>query len=282
MTPPLFTVITPVLNGAPTLARCLASVRIQGVPVEHLVMDGSSTDDSRAIVEAAQRLPPPADHPYTLRFFSAPDHGLYDAFNKGFAQATGDIIGLLNSDDEYASPRVLQCVTRALNDPSIPACYGDLRYVRPPTHGAPHAPRRVARYWRAGSYRPRRLYWGWMPPHPTLFVRRSVYEKVGGYRTDLSSAADYEWILRCLLKHRICPAYIPEVLVHMQTGGISNHSLEQRWLAHGMDRRAWELNNLQPLPWTLWLKPLRKLPQWLPQLTGQTVPRSPDLPADTP
>lgn len=273
--PPLFTIITPLLNGAATLAGCLASVRLQGVAVEHLVMDGGSTDAGRDLVEAARRQPPPPGPPHTLHFFSEPDRGLYDAINKGLGRAAGDIIGILNADDVYASPGVLRHVARALENDAVSACYGDLRYVMPPAAGTPAAPRRIARFWRAGPYRPRRFYWGWMPPHPTVFVRRSVYEQCGGYRTDLSSAADYEWILRCLLRHGVPAAYIPEVLVHMQTGGVSNRSFAQRWRAHRMDRRAWELNGLHPLPWTLCLKPLRKLPQWLPRLTGRTLPASP-------
>ncbi len=114
-----------------------------------------------------------------------------------------------------------------------------------------------------------------MPPHPTFFVRRSVYEKYGAFNIALGSAADYELMLRFLVKHRISAAYIPEVLVKMRVGGVSNASLKNRLTANRMDRRAWEVNGLKPYPWTLLMKPLRKLPQYFhkpdrpPTVSGQ-------------
>ena len=122
---------------------------------------------------------------------------------------------------------------------------------------------RVVRHWKAGSMNCRSFYWGWMPPHPTFFVRRSVYERLGMFRLDLGTAADYEMMLRLLVKHRITTSYIPEVLVKMRAGGVSNTSLTNRLRANRHDRRAWVVNDLRPYPWTLWLKPLRKVVQWL-------------------
>jgi glycosyltransferase len=122
---------------------------------------------------------------------------------------------------------------------------------------------KVVRVWRSGGFAPGKFYWGWMPPHPTFFVRRSVYQRLGGFNLDLGSAADYELMLRFLVRHRLKTAYIPEVLVKMRTGGISNRSLLNRLKANRMDRRAWEVNGLRPYPWTLPLKPLRKIGQWL-------------------
>ena len=108
-----------------------------------------------------------------------------------------------------------------------------------------------------------KFYWGWMPPHPTFFVRRSVYERYGFFNLELGSAADYEIMLRFLLKHQVKVTYIPEVLVHMRTGGVSNMSLRNRLKANQMDRMAWKVNGLRPYPWTLWGKPVRKLKQWI-------------------
>lgn len=121
----------------------------------------------------------------------------------------------------------------------------------------------IVRTWRSGGYDSRKLYWGWMPPHPTFFVRRRVYERFGGFNTALGSAADYELMLRFLLKHRIRAVYIPEVLVHMRVGGMSNATLRRRLRANRLDREAWRVNGLRPYPWTIWAKPIRKLPQWV-------------------
>jgi glycosyltransferase len=120
----------------------------------------------------------------------------------------------------------------------------------------------IVRYWCSGTFQPQKFYWGWMPPHPTFYLRRSVYEKYGLFNLELGSAADYEIMLRFLLKHRIRVAYIPEVMVHMRTGGTSNASVGNRLRANRMDRKAWEVNGLRPYPWTLPAKPLRKIPQW--------------------
>jgi glycosyltransferase len=120
----------------------------------------------------------------------------------------------------------------------------------------------VVRYWRAGEFNPARFRHGWMPPHPTFFLRRELYERFGGYRTDLGTAADYELMLRMLLRHGVPTVYIPKVLVHMRVGGASNRSLAARLAANRMDRAAWRVNDLRPLPWTTLAKPLRKVGQW--------------------
>ena len=122
---------------------------------------------------------------------------------------------------------------------------------------------RIKRYWRAGDYDAGRFYWGWMPPHPTFFVRRSVYEKHGLFNLELGSAADYELMLRFLLKNNVSTAYIPEVLVKMRMGGKSNASFMNRYRANRNDKLAWEVNGLRPYPWTFMLKPLRKIPQYI-------------------
>jgi glycosyltransferase len=209
--------------------------------------------------------------------------------NKGLRMAGGDIVGILNADDFYADDRVLERVAKVFEDPEVEACYGDLVYVREMLNCAsrvelaPVAPLnrlkdpsiqrfnhstdqpgfKILRYWKSGSFTPEKMKWGWMPPHPTFFVRRRVYEKYGLFNLDLGSAADYELMLRCLYKYRIKTVYIPEVLVCMRAGGVSNASVANRLKANRMDRRAWEVNGLRPYPWTTLLKPLRKIPQYL-------------------
>jgi glycosyltransferase len=196
--------------------------------------------------------------------------------NKGIRLSTGDVIGILNADDFYADERVLEKVADVFANQSVDACYGDLVYVKEQGSRIKDRGSRcssqishlgaqdyhVVRYWKSQSFHPDKFYWGWMPPHPTFFVRRSVYEKYGLFNLNHGSAADYEIMLRFLLKHRIKVAYIPEVLVKMRVGGVSNASLENRLKANQMDRKAWEVNGLKPYPWTLWMKPLRKIPQW--------------------
>jgi len=246
----LISVVTVVRNSARTIQHCLASVQQQPVSPEHIVVDGQSTDGTLEILHQAQ-----AGNP-RLDMISEADTGIYDAMGKGLARARGEVIGCLNADDFYATSTVLERVSEVFADPAIDSCYGDLVFVD-------HPGEKVVRRWHAGRMSSRAFYWGWMPPHPTFFVRRSVYERYGGFRLDLGTAADYELMLRFLVKHRITTCYIPAVLVKMRVGGVSNASLRNRLLAHQYDRKAWTVNGLRPYPWTLLLKPVRKLGQWL-------------------
>ena len=191
-----------------------------------------------------------------VRLIHEAPNGIYAAINTGIQAASGDIVGVLNADDFYPGQRVLQQVSEVFADSAVEACYGDLCYVDPTDIN------RVMRYWRAGPFRPSRFRHGWMPPHPTFFLRRGIYERHGLYRTDLGSAADYELILRMLYRHRVAVAYLPQVLVHMRAGGASNASFAARLAANRMDREAWRVNGLRSYPWTLAAKPLRKLSQW--------------------
>jgi glycosyltransferase len=217
------------------------------VPVEHLVVDGDSADGTLAVIERSGA---------PVRVLREPATGIYPAVNAGISATTGTIIGILHADDFFASGDVLAKVAAVFEDPAVEACYGDLCYV---DRGDPS---RVVRYWRAGPFQPERFRHGWMPPHPTFFARRRLYEKLGLYRNDLGTAADYELMVRFLLKNRVRAAYIPQVLVHMRDGGRSNASLRARLAANRMDHKAWKVNGLRPYPWTLLAKPLRKVGQW--------------------
>lgn len=190
------------------------------------------------------------------RLVSESDRGLYDAINKGLRLANGDIVGVLNSDDFYSHDRVISRVVALMNQQNADVAYGDLCYV------SAADPRRVVRYWRSGEYRRDKFLYGWMPPHPTFFVRKKVYEQLGGFDLALHIAADYELMLRFLFRHGLKAAYLPEVLVHMRTGGMSNASFRHRLLANREDREAWRRNGLRPYFFTTWLKPLRKIPQY--------------------
>lgn len=245
-------IVTVAFNAEATIAEAVASVVGQqrtGFDLEYIIVDGDSTDGTLAALE-----------PYRdgiAQVISEPDRGLYDAMNKGVAAATGDFIGILNADDAYAHDRVLAAVAARLVESGAQALYGDLDYVAEDGSG------RVVRRWRSGAMGPRSFLRGWMPPHPTFFLARSVYAEHGVYSLELRSAADYELMLRMLHKHRVSAAYLPEVLVNMQTGGMSNASWGNRWRANREDRAAWRMNGLRPMPWTLVMKPLRKLGQWM-------------------
>jgi glycosyltransferase len=244
-----FSIITATLNSGGTIAACLNSVRSQGAALEHIVVDGASTDNTAEVIRAV------AGPDVTL--VSEPDQGIYDGMNKGLVRATGEIVGILNSDDVYSYGSVLKDVAAVFEDPEVDCCYGDLVYVDPDDL------QNIRRYWKSGVFRPSRFYRGWMPPHPTFFVRRAFYDKLGHFDLSLGSAADYELMLRFLLRHRLNVRYIPKILVRMRTRGVSNASLGNRLLANRYDRQAWRENGLKPNPLTLYLKPIRKIGQYV-------------------
>ena len=242
-------VITATYNSAATVKDTLTSIRQQDYPdIEHIIVDGRSTDNTLAIV---------AGIPHVGKIISEKDNGIYDAMNKGIRLATGDVIGILNSDDIYIDPSVLSTVALAFSDPAVMTVYADLQYVHPDDLA------RVKRTWITGAFKKKSFYYGWMPPHPTFFVRKEVYDQAGLFNTDLHSAADYELMLRILLKHSLPAHYIPRVIVKMRAGGVSNASLRNRLRANKEDRLAWKLNGLKPYFFTLYLKPLRKITQFI-------------------
>jgi len=206
-------VITATWNSNRTIGQALDSVLSQTHPaVESVVIDGASTDGTLAVLEAYR--------PRLGTLISEPDQGIYDALNKGIMHATGDVVGFLHADDVFENNEVLAKVAEAFQDPTVDAVYGDLVYVRRDDIN------QVIRYWKSGLYDDVALARGWMPPHPTFYVRRSVYERLGGFDTRYRIAADYDTILRFLAIGKINAAYIPEVLVRMRAGGISNRSLK--------------------------------------------------------
>ncbi len=245
----LLSIITATYNSAATIRQTLASVQMQTyAPVEHWVMDGGSTDGTLEIIRA--------EFP-EVNIVQEKDEGFYDAINQGISRAKGDIICILNSDDFYPHASVLENVVHCFQSAQVDAVYGDLLYV------AANNTNQVVRTWISGNYQRSSFLYGWMPPHPSFFVHRSCYERWGGFRLELGSAADYELMLRFLFKHEANVVYLPEVCVHMRTGGMSNSSWKNRLLANQNDRKAWKVNDLQPYWFTLYLKPLRKLKQFI-------------------
>ncbi|MFN5477503.1 MAG: glycosyltransferase family 2 protein [Sphingobacteriales bacterium] len=242
-------VITATFNSAATLTDTLSSVRDQTYPlVEHLIIDGGSKDNTMEIV---------AGFPHIKQICSEKDRGIYDAMNKGVKRATGDIVGILNSDDFYASENVLREVVDTFEQSGCDAVYGDLQYVDKDDVS------KVVRYWRSGPYQQGAFKWGWMPPHPSFFVRHTLYDRCGLFNLDMKTAADYELMLRMIHKEGASLQYLPNVLVKMRTGGASNSSLASRLKANADDRKAWDVNGLTPYWFTMYLKPIRKITQFI-------------------
>lgn len=232
-------VITAVYNNRATLADALESTLAQSHPVvETVLIDGASTDGTRDLLQGY------ADRLSVL--VSEPDQGIYDALNKGLRYATGDVVGFMHSDDVFGDSEALARVAAAFADPAVQAVYGDLLYVRRDD------PRKVVRYWRAGAFSRRRLGWGWMPPHPTLYLRRAVYERVGGFDLRYQIAGDYDHILRVFSQPGLNPAYIPSVLVKMRVGGSSNRSLANIMRKSREDYSAIRRNGVGGLGTLVW------------------------------
>ena len=243
------TIITAVYNRSTTIGQAIESVAAQSYDnVEHLVIDGASTDET--LLEIKQ-------HSHArIRVISEPDKGIYDALNKGMKAATGDIIGLMHSDDFFAHNHVLTNVARVFETEQTDAVYGDLDYI------SATDPSKVLRRWRPGAFSRNKLSRGWMPPHPTLYVRRNVIKRFGGYNTNYRIAADYEAILRWFGNAGIRSTYLPEIMVKMRVGGESNRSLERVIQKSFEDYRALRSTKMGGLV-ALSLKNLSKIPQFL-------------------
>lgn len=224
-------IITVCYNSAATIESTIKSVLSQNfAEIEYIIKDGGSTDGTMAIVEKYRSR--------IAKIISSPDKGIYDAMNQGIVLSTGEVVGIINSDDKFFDAEVLREVARCFEDRSIGGCYGDLVYVSKDSVG------KEVRKWRAGEYQQNKLAAGWIPPHPTFFVRRKVYEKYGLFNTDFKIAADYELMLR-LIKNGIKLKYLPSFLVCMRAGGHSAGNLSQRFRGWSELRRAWQVNSWQ-------------------------------------
>lgn len=240
--------MTAVRNRSATIGEAVASVARQTHgEIEHVVQDGASDDGTLEILHAVAGP--------NVVIESAPDGGIYEAINRGIARSSGDVVGLMHSDDVYASERVLERVAEVMADPGIDGVYGDLDYV------ASTDPSRVIRRWRAGPYAPERLARGWMPPHPTLHLRREVFERRGAYDETFRIAADYEAVLRWLTKGGLTLVYLPEIFVKMRVGGESNRSLGRILRKSREDLAAMRRHGVGGIG-TLALKNLSKLQQF--------------------
>ncbi len=207
----IISIITVCFNSASTIGNTINSVASQSyADKEHIIVDGNSSDSTMEIVRASTSL---------SQIVSESDKGIYDAMNKGIALATGDVIGTLNADDFYMHDQVLADVANIFLDPTIEACYGDLVYVRQDDVN------QVVRFWKSKDYKPGMFKSGWMPAHPTFFVRKHVYVQLGGFDLSYKIAADFEILFRFIEKNKIKTYYLPKVLVKMRLGGTTNKNL---------------------------------------------------------
>lgn len=241
--------ITVTSNSGQFLEDCILSVIAQNYPnIEYIVIDGKSTDNTIDIIKKYEHS--------IQTWISEPDRGMYDAINKGMKLATGDIIGILNSDDVLDNNAVVSSVIQAFKENGVDSIYGDLEYVDQQDIN------KVYRIWKGRTYKRSRFLTGWMPAHPTFYFRRSLFEQYGGYENHFYSSADYELMCRYLFKHSVSSFYLPKFIVRMRRGGQSNGSLKMRLRANRRDYLAMKKNGIPFALLVSILKPLSKLHQY--------------------
>lgn len=236
-------VITVSYNAAETIGDTLASVAAQSYSgIEHIVVDGASGDGTMEIVRRQGA--------HLACVISEPDNGIYDAMNKGITRASGDIVGILNADDIYADERVVQDVVAAFEKSHLDALYGDVLVVDRID------PAKVLRRYRSGQFRPNRIGYGWMPAHPGLFLRQSVYQRFGSYRTDYMIASDYEFVARIFREDKLLHQHLDRIVVRMRHGGISTRGWRNSLVLNREVLRACRENKIH----SNWFKLLSKYP----------------------
>lgn len=242
-------VVTVVRNGVATIEDAILSVAAQShADIEHIVIDGASTDGTLAVLERHRDK--------IARLVSEPDRGIYDAMNKGIRLATGDVIGMLNADDVYAHTRVLERVAAVMAQPEVDACYADLVYV------ARDDLDRVIRYWKSRDYRDGLCERGWLPAHPTFFVRRRVYEKYGVFDLDYRIQSDFELCLRLFAICKIRSVYVPDIWVKMRLGGVTNRRISNILKGNLESYRACRKHGVKVTPFFFITKIGQRIPQF--------------------
>ncbi len=238
-------IITATYNNATTIADTIKSLEEQTAGFEWVIQDAQSKDGTLEMIQNSS---------LSSNILSEKDNGLYDALNRAIERCTADIIGLCHADDMLASEDVLQTIQAYFEaNPTCQAVYLDLEYWN-------ETFTKRIRQWVSGKAE--NMVFGWMPPHPTVFVRKSVFETVGNYRTDIGSAADFEWMLRAIKTNKIPFHYIPKLAVKMRVGGMSSSGLKSRIEAFKGDYKAWTLNGYRLPIFQVGIKKLRKISQF--------------------
>ncbi len=243
-------IITATYNSEASIASALKSVFSQSyLNLELVVIDGNSKDKTVSVIKKLYTRP--------AEIISEKDKGIYDALNKGICKATGDIIGFVHSDDFLASPEVISEIVAAFHNYDVDGVYGDLQYVHKEDTS------KVIRYWKSEQFYPHILGKGWMPAHPTLFLKREVYEKHGLFNLDYKIAADYDLMLRIFSDTALKFHYLPQVVTKMRVGGASNRSLKNIKLKSTEDLRALRTNGIKSPLKVLGYKNFSKLTQFI-------------------
>lgn len=236
-------------NSSSTLKETILSVINQDYPnVEYIIKDGGSTDETINIAETFKNK--------IHKIVSEKDAGLYDALNKAIDLCTGEIIGFIHSDDILIDHSVISDIANIFEKEKCDGLYANLYYVNR------FDTSKIIRKWNSGKYKDGMFLSGWMPPHPTFFVKKECYENFGKFNLQLKSAADYELMLRFIHKNKIKISYLDKYIIKMRAGGQSNINLQNRLLANKEDRMAWKINSLKPNFYTLTWKPIRKILQY--------------------
>ncbi len=242
-------IVTAVYNRAATIESTIKSVLgQQNVEIEYIVVDGNSSDGTTEIIRSY------SSHIATC--ICEPDTGIYNAINKGILAATGDVVGFLHGDDLLGHSNVVGNVARAFSSPIVDALYGDLVYVDQFNVES------VVRYWKSKPFHREKFRWGWMPPHPTFYLRRRHHDEYGLYREDFDISADYELMLRMLYRHKLNAVYSDDLMIRMRVGGKSNVSIRNKLKANREDQLAWSVNGLRIPRGLRIIKPVRKLVQY--------------------
>jgi glycosyltransferase len=244
-----FSIITAVYNNVNEISHAVNSVLSQTYPdIEYIIIDGASTDGTREVIQSfGSRI---------SKLLSEPDKGIYDALNKGISLATGDVVGILHSDDIFESINSIENIAKIFQKTNCDAVYGDLLYV------AKNEPSKIIRNWKSAPFRVENFSRGWMPAHPTLFVKKKVYDEFGLFDPHYKIAADYDWMLRTLGSGRLSCEYLPEVISRMKLGGASNKSLKNIWQKSYEDWQALRKNKAGGI-YTLFMKNVSKLGQFV-------------------
>lgn len=230
---PKVSIVTATYNSATSIKNCLDSVVSQVYnDLEYLIIDGQSSDDTLNIIKDYQQ-----KYPY-IKLISEKDYGIYDALNKGLQLATGDVIGFVHSDDLLATNYIISDIVNQLQNEQLDGIYGDLQYVDKIDLN------KVIRLWKSCDFKPRLLKQGWMPAHPTLFLKKEVYKKHGIFDLNYKIAADYDFMLRVLKDNSLKFGYLPKVITKMRVGGASNRSLKNIIQKTKEDYRAIRSNKL--------------------------------------
>ncbi|MGQ1786645.1 MULTISPECIES: glycosyltransferase family 2 protein [unclassified Saccharicrinis] len=249
-------IITATYNAGKTLESAITSVINQTYPhIEYIVVDGGSKDETIGLVDKYR--------PFIHRYVSEPDNGIYDALNKGISMATGDIIGFLHADDLLDDDSTIETMLNVLKNKNTDAIYGDLEYVQV------NDPTKVVRYWKSKPFKPSLLKAGWMPPHPTLFLKKQVYDEIGLFNLNYKIAADYDFILRLFSNPNYSATYVPMVITRMRVGGASNKNIKNILLKTREDIRALKENKVGNLFSLIW-KNVSKLPQFAKSRHGRS------------